>query len=151
MSVIRVTKEFRFEAAHALTGYDGLCKNIHGHSYELAVTLTGNPDQRPDSPKNGMVIDFNDIKKIVKKNIIDRFDHALILRSDFGKNEVSELGEPFGNIVLVDYQPTIENILTDMASRIKPLLPPGIKLFALKLRETANSFAEWYSEDNETQ
>jgi 6-pyruvoyltetrahydropterin/6-carboxytetrahydropterin synthase len=149
MSTIRVTKEFRFEAAHALTGYDGVCKNIHGHSYELSVTLTGNPDQQAGSAKNGMVIDFNDIKKIVKKNIIDLFDHSLILRSDFAKNELSKLGEPFGNIVLVDYQPTIENILIDFAGRIKPLLPPGIQLFALKLRETANSFAEWYSEDNE--
>ncbi len=149
MSTIRVTKEFRFEAAHALTGYDGVCKNIHGHSYELSVTLTGNPIHRNDSPKNGMVIDFNDIKKIVKKDIIDHFDHALILRSDFKKNELSELGEPFGNIILVDYQPTIENILIDFASRLKTLLPPGIKLFALKLRETANSFAEWYSEDND--
>lgn len=149
MSTIRVTKEFRFEAAHALTGYDGVCKNIHGHSYELSVTLTGNPIHHKDSPKNGMVIDFNDIKKIVKKDIIDHFDHALILRSDFKKTELSELGEPFGNIILVDYQPTIENILIDFASRIKTLLPPGIKLFALKLRETANSFAEWYSEDNE--
>jgi 6-pyruvoyltetrahydropterin/6-carboxytetrahydropterin synthase len=149
MSTIRVTKEFRFEAAHALKGYDGVCKNIHGHSYELSVTVIGNPIHRDDSPKNGMVMDFNDIKKIVKKDIIDHFDHALILRSDFGKNKLSELGEPFGNIILVDYQPTIENILVDFASRIKTLLPPGIKLFGLKLRETANSFAEWYAEDNE--
>jgi 6-pyruvoyltetrahydropterin/6-carboxytetrahydropterin synthase len=149
MSTIRVTKEFRFEAAHALTGYDGVCRNIHGHSYELSVTVTGNPVQLKDSPKNGMVIDFTDIKKIVKKDIIDHFDHALILRSDFEKKNLAELGEPFGNVILVEYQPTIENILIDIALRIKPLLPPGIKLFALKLRETANSYAEWYSEDNE--
>jgi len=149
MSTIRVTKEFRFEAAHALTGYDGVCRNIHGHSYELSVTVTGNPVHLKDSPKNGMVIDFTDIKKIVKKDIIDHFDHALILRSDFEKKNLAELGEPFGNVILVEYQPTIENILIDIALRIKPLLPPGIKLFALKLRETANSYAEWYSEDNE--
>jgi 6-pyruvoyltetrahydropterin/6-carboxytetrahydropterin synthase len=149
MSTIRVTKEFRFEAAHALIGYDGVCRNIHGHSYELSVTVIGNPIHHTDSPKKGMVIDFSDIKKIIRKNIIDHFDHALILRSDFAKNDIQGWGEPFGNIVLVDYQPTIENILIDFAGRIKPLLPPGIKLFALKLRETANSFAEWYSEDND--
>jgi 6-pyruvoyltetrahydropterin/6-carboxytetrahydropterin synthase len=151
MSTIRVTKEFRFEAAHALTGYDGVCRNIHGHSYELSVTVIGKPIPRNDSPKRGMVIDFNDLKKIVKKEIVDLFDHALILGSDFTKNDLRETGEPFGNIVLVDYQPTIENILTDIADRLKTLLPQGIKLFSLKLRETANSFAEWYSEDNETQ
>jgi 6-pyruvoyltetrahydropterin/6-carboxytetrahydropterin synthase len=148
MSIIRVTKEFRFEAAHALIGYDGVCSNIHGHSYELSVTVQGNPIPDAGSPKNGMVIDFTDLKKIVMKDIIDLFDHALILPSGFKKKEIRELGEPFGNIVLVDYQPTIENLLIDFAGRIKTLLPPGIKLFSLKLRETANSFAEWCSEDN---
>jgi len=112
----------------------------------IAVVVAGGTEQ---CARGVTVIDFNDIKKIVKKDIIDHFDHALILRSDFKKNELSELGEPFGNIILVDYQPTIENILIDFASRLKTLLPPGIKLFALKLRETANSFAEWYSEDND--
>ena len=43
---IRLTKEFTFETGHALYGYDGLCKNVHGHSYKLAVTVIGTP-KRP--------------------------------------------------------------------------------------------------------
>ena len=76
---IRVTKEFRFEMAHALAGHDGPCRNIHGHSYLLSVTLTGTPVNDPASPKNGMVMDFSDLKKIVDSAIVRPFDHALVL------------------------------------------------------------------------
>ena len=148
MSTIRITKEFRFEAAHALRGYDGPCKSIHGHSYELAVTVTGIPAAGNESPKAGMVMDFSDLKKIIKKNIIDTVDHALILNKDYPVENIQKIGEVFCNIVWVDYQPTSENLLTDFTKRIIPLLPAGVKLFSLRLRETANSYAEWYSADN---
>ena len=65
-SIIRVTKEFSFEMAHALWNYDGPCRNVHGHSYRLFVTLYGKPLEEQDNPKNGMVIDFSDLKRIVK-------------------------------------------------------------------------------------
>jgi len=148
MSTIRITKEFRFEAAHALRGYDGPCKSIHGHSYELAVTVTGTPVGDKESPKAGMVMDFGDLKKIIRKNIIDSVDHALILNKDYPVEDVQKIMEVFCNIVLVDYQPTSENLLADFSQKIIPLLPEGVKLFALRLRETANSYAEWYASDN---
>lgn len=148
MSKIRITKEFRFEAAHALRGYDGPCKSIHGHSYELAVTVTGTPVGDKESPKTGMVMDFGDLKKIIKKNIIDSVDHALILNKDYPVEDVQKIREVFCNIVWVDYQPTSENLLDDFSKKIIPLLPEGVKLFSLRLRETANSYAEWYASDN---
>jgi len=79
---IRITKEFKFEMAHALPGYDGLCKNIHGHSYEMLVTVAGQPISDVNNPKYGMVMDFGDLKKIVRKIIVEVFDHSLVLRSD---------------------------------------------------------------------
>lgn len=148
MSTIRITKEFRFEAAHALRGYDGPCKSIHGHSYELAVTVTGTPVGDKESPKTGMVMDFGDLKKIIKKNIIDSVDHALILNKDYPVEDVQKIREVFCDIVWVDYQPTSENLLDDFSKKIIPLLPEGVKLFSLRLRETANSYAEWYASDN---
>ena len=148
MSTIRITKEFRFEAAHALRGYDGPCKSIHGHSYELAVTVTGTPVGDKESPKTGMVMDFGDLKKIIKKNIIDSVDHAIILNKDYPVEDVQKIREVFCNIVWVDYQPTSENLLDDFSKKIIPLLPEGVKLFSLRLRETANSYAEWYASDN---
>ncbi len=148
MSQIRVTKEFRFEAAHALMGYDGPCRNIHGHSYELSVTVVGTPITETGSAKLGMVIDFGDLKRLVKKEIIDRFDHALVLNSTMNDGHVLPAGEPFTNVILVPYQPTSENLLIDFAGRLKQLLPSTVALHSMRLRETATSFAEWHSSDN---
>ena len=71
-SVIRVTKEFSFEMAHALTNYDGPCRNIHGHSYRLFVTVSGIPSDDPRDPRNGMVIDFSEL------NIFDTIEKITI-------------------------------------------------------------------------
>lgn len=149
MTTIRITKEFRFEAAHALKGYDGPCRNVHGHSYELAVTVAGSPEDNLASPKFGMVMDFGDLKKLLKTEIIDPFDHALILHSSLKSEAVVPGGEPFTNVLYVDYQPTSENMIVDFARRIKDLLPSGINLHHLVLRETSTSFAEWYASDQE--
>ena len=149
MSIIRITKEFRFEMAHALLGYDGMCSNIHGHSYQLSVTLIGKPINNATDPKNGMVIDFGELKEIVKKNIIDTFDHALILNEATPEKEKMSSLPLFEKVIFLPYQPTCENMLPDFAERISKHLPVGIKLHNLKLRETNNSYAEWFSDDNE--
>jgi 6-pyruvoyltetrahydropterin/6-carboxytetrahydropterin synthase len=149
MSKIRITKEFTFETGHALYGHDGKCKNIHGHSYKLSVTILGNPVSDSNDPKFGMIMDFSDLKKIVKEEIVDRFDHATIFNKNTPHidlaNNLKSLGH---NVVLVDYQPTSEMLVTDFADKIKNRLPKNIKLFSLKLRETASCFAEWYANDN---
>jgi 6-pyruvoyltetrahydropterin/6-carboxytetrahydropterin synthase len=149
-SIIRVTKEFSFEMAHALWNYDGPCRNVHGHSYRLFVTLCGQPLNEPDNAKNGMVIDFSDLKKIVKKEIVDVFDHCVVVSTKFDSEKTEMFSKLFGNTVLVDYQPTCENLVSDFAGRISPLLPEKIKLHSLKLFETATSYAEWYADDNKS-
>ena len=148
-TVIRVTKEFTFEMAHALWNYDGPCRNVHGHSYRLFVTLSGVPAGDPENPKNGMVIDFTDLKGIVKKEIVSIFDHAIVVSRKYDKEKMEMFSKMFGNTVLVDYQPTCENLVSDFAGRITSRLPSGVKLHSLKLYETATSFAEWYASDNE--
>jgi 6-pyruvoyltetrahydropterin/6-carboxytetrahydropterin synthase len=147
MPVIRISKEFTFDMAHALLGYDGLCNNIHGHSYTLVVTVIGTPVQDATSPKIGMLIDFKDLKNIIKKQIIDRFDHALVLNDSSPKELVDILLKNYDKIVLLDYQPTSENLIADMAMQIKDLLPQNLKLFSLRLRETPTSYAEWFASD----
>jgi 6-pyruvoyltetrahydropterin/6-carboxytetrahydropterin synthase len=148
-SIIRVTKEFSFEMSHVLWNYDGPCRNVHGHSYRLFVTLSGTPIDDQGNPKNGMVMDFTDLKAIVKKEIVDVFDHSVVLNSRFGKEKTILFSELFGNTVLVDYQPTCENLVADFAGKISNRLPAGTKLHNLKLHETATSFAEWFAADNE--
>lgn len=148
MAKIRLTKEFSFEAAHALGGYDGPCREIHGHSYRLFVTIKGEPSTDPMNPKQGMVMDFGVLKKIVHEEIISRFDHALVLRSTADEALRKLLAEQFDNLVVVDYQPTCENMLDDFSRRIIGRLPEGVTLHSLRLHETASSYAEWFAEDN---
>ncbi|WP_407556414.1 6-pyruvoyl trahydropterin synthase family protein [Winogradskyella sp. 4-2091] len=150
MSKIRITKQFSFEAGHALYGYDGKCKNLHGHSYHLFVTVIGEPIIDHSNVKFGMVIDFGDLKKIVNKEIIDVFDHSMIFNKNTPHlNLAEELKNQEHHIILVDYQPTTEMMVIDFAEKIKKHLPENIALHSLKLSETSTSFAEWYASDNE--
>lgn len=149
MSTIRITKEFSFETGHALYGYDGKCKNIHGHSYKLAVTVIGKPITNTENVKLGMVIDFGDLKKIVKEEVVEPFDHATVFNKNTPHIELAEELQTRGHkVILADYQPTSENMVIDFAQKISARLPKGIKLFSLKLRETESAFAEWYAQDN---
>jgi 6-pyruvoyltetrahydropterin/6-carboxytetrahydropterin synthase len=149
MSNIRITKQFSFETGHALYGYDGKCKNVHGHSYKLSVTVIGKPIIDRSNVKFGMVIDFTDLKKIVKEEIVDQFDHASVFNQTTPHIELAkELQSRGHHVILVDYQPTSENMVIDFAQRIKNRLPEGIALFSLKLQETDSSFAEWFASDN---
>lgn len=151
MNKIRITKEFRFEAAHALKGYDGPCRHIHGHSYELSVTLIGTPIEDTTNPKLGMIMDFGDLKRLIKTKIVDPLDHALLLSRDWKSEHTIPEADPFHNIIYLHYQPTSENMLIDFASRIRAFLPPSTKLHSMRLRETTTSYAEWYASDNPDQ
>ena len=146
MPVLRITKEFRFEGAHALPGYDGRCRNIHGHSYLMYVTVKGEPLKGTSSPKEGMVVDFKELKAVVNEHIIDKFDHALVMRSD--ALLAQEIAAGYPNVMLVDFQPSTENLICYFAQVLKENLPAGAELFSIKLHETAGSYAEWYASDN---
>ena len=149
MSKIRITKQFSFETGHALYGYDGKCKNVHGHSYKLSVTVIGTPITDRNNVKFGMVIDFSDLKKIVKEEIVDQFDHATVFNETTPHIELAnELRNRDHHVILVNYQPTSENMVIDFAQKIKNRLPETIQLFSLKLQETETSFAEWFASDN---
>lgn len=148
MKKVRITKEFTFETGHALYGYDGKCRNVHGHSYKLAVTVIGSPINDTNNVKYGMVIDFTDLKKIVKEEIVDPFDHATVFNKNTPHVELAqELRERGHEVILADYQPTSEMMILDFADKIKNRLPQNIELFSLRLRETETSYAEWHASD----
>ncbi len=148
MPTIRLTKIFEIEMAHALKGYDGPCKYIHGHSYKLEVTVLGTTIQDSTHPKNGMVMDFKDLKKIVKEHILDVYDHALVLEEGFDDELIQVLTQRNDKTVYTPYAPTCEFLVYGFAEIIKTHLAPTIKLHSLKLYETSTSFAEWYQSDN---
>ncbi|MCX2740748.1 6-pyruvoyl trahydropterin synthase family protein [Pontibacter anaerobius] len=148
MTRIRLTRLFTFETAHALLNYDGPCRRIHGHSYKLEVTVMGTPLVEEEHPKNGMVMDFGDLKQLVQEHIIRQFDHALVLSQGTPDDLLEPLRKYEHNLVLTPYQPTCENMLIDFQHRLQRILPDHVQLHHLKLWETQNSFAEWFAEDN---
>jgi 6-pyruvoyltetrahydropterin/6-carboxytetrahydropterin synthase len=139
---VRVTKRFTFEMAHALRCHDGLCANIHGHSYVLDVALLGTPIHAPSHPKDGMVIDFADLKSIVKAAVIDRYDHALVLHEN-DRSAVTTDHSLFGRVLFTPWQPTCENLLLQIVGALRKVLPAEAPLHAVRLQETATSWAEW--------
>jgi 6-pyruvoyltetrahydropterin/6-carboxytetrahydropterin synthase len=143
--IVRVTKEFTFEAAHALDGYVGKCMDIHGHSYELKITVKGPVIDDPADVKCGMVIDFKDLKAVVKNDVYELFDHRLILREDSRFKGVEEHDT---RVRYVPYQPTCENLLLEIVDILNSKLPENIQLHMVMLRETATSYAEWHQDDN---
>ena len=145
--MIRITKEFKFEMAHALHGYDGLCKNIHGHSYKLWVTVKGEVMKEKGHKKDGMVIDFAELKEIVKPEIIDKYDHSLVLNANSPHASIDL--SAFEKVFYLPYQPTSENLVMDFATIIQSKMPKRVTLCKVVLSETATSFAEWNLEDNQ--
>ena len=134
---LRLTKQFDFQMAHVLTGYDGKCRNIHGHNYRLFVTVEGQPIQDITAAKNGMVIDFSDIKNIVLQYIVEPFDHAFVVPE--GSQYTTVEGT---KLTVVPFQPTCENLLLHFASLLEGRFPDGVSLHSLRLYETDTSFAE---------
>jgi len=144
--IVRITKEFKFEMAHALYGYDGVCANIHGHSYRLWVTVRGEVKNENGHTKDGMLMDFTDLKSIVKPAIVDKYDHSLVLNANSPHANLDL--SAFNKVYHLDYQPTSENLVLDFANFIKNELPNGVDLLKVVLSETATSFAEWNKDDN---
>lgn len=110
---MQIAKEFTFDAAHKLNDYDGLCANLHGHTYRLQVVVKGRVK------KSGMVIDFGDLKKIVSKNVLLKLDHKYL-------NETIK-------------QPTAENISIWIWNQLKKEIP----LCEVKLWETPTSYVSY--------
>lgn len=147
MTKIRITKKFHFEMAHSLFEYDGVCRSIHGHSYKLEITISGEPLQQPGHPKDGMVMDFHELKMLVKQHIIEKFDHALMISDQTSPEQTEALHKVTNRFYIVGFQPTTENILIHIAAILKPLLPKIVALYSIRLYETATSYAEWFAAD----
>ena len=148
MAVLRLTRIFHFDMAHALLNYHGKCKNIHGHTYKLEVTVKGTPCNDDASPKKGMLIDFSDFKKLIQEEIITVWDHALMIHKDSDPILIDALKTNYEKVIFVPFQPTTENMICELSAIIKKILPSDLQLFSLRLYETENSFAEWYDSEN---
>ncbi|MCQ2279257.1 MAG: 6-carboxytetrahydropterin synthase [Bacteroidales bacterium] len=140
--ILRLTKQFTFEMAHCLTGYDGPCQNLHGHSYRLEVTVEGEPERDKNSAKQGMVIDFRELKNIVNEVIVSKFDHSVVLSDAVAEEVRDALQRHFDKVWIFAFQPTTENLLMEFSRCLMDAFPKGAKLYSIRLQETENSWAE---------
>ncbi len=139
--MLSLTKIFHFEMAHAICGYPGSCKNIHGHSYELQVTVTRDKENQNYITAPGFILDFKELKQLVTSSIIKTFDHKLILSGSYlNQNPAIKSQE---NLIVLEAEPTAENLLIYMAKILRNVLPEEVKLVRLRLYETKDSYAEW--------
>lgn len=139
--MLKLTKIFHFEMAHAIHGYSGICKNLHGHSYELHVTVSSGISSTSYLPEPGFLVDFKDIKKLVNEAVIKELDHHTMVSAGFisAFPEFSKLD----NMIIMEAEPTAENILLYIRQLLLSVWPGHIKLISLKLAETRDSYAEW--------
>ena len=112
------------------------------------VTLIGLPNSDSNDPKFGMVIDFKDLKAMVKAPVVDFFDHSLVVYREAEGEILGTIRQMYEKVHVFDFQPTCENLVLHIVKTIQGSMLPGIQLQAVKLYETATSFAEWHLEDN---
>ena len=142
--MLQITKIIRFEMAHAIAGYEGACKDIHGHSYELHVTVS-NTNIQADKyiPAPGFILDFKELKKHIQTTVTDELDHKLILSAGFLKNNTDRTNSFLKNLLVWEVEPTAENLLVFIRLRLNEVLPDNIRLTRLRLYETKDSYSEW--------
>ncbi|TGZ98325.1 6-carboxytetrahydropterin synthase QueD [Rodentibacter pneumotropicus] len=141
--MFKISKEFSFDMAHLLDGHDGKCQNLHGHTYKLQVEIMG--DLSPSGAKKSMVIDFSDLKTIVKKAILEPMDHAFIYdETNERESKIAKLlQEVDSKIFGVPFRTTAEELARFIFNRLK--YDEKLAVSTIRLWETPTSFCE-YSE-----
>ncbi|AUI66125.1 MULTISPECIES: 6-carboxytetrahydropterin synthase QueD [Glaesserella] len=138
--MFKIAKEFSFDMAHMLDGHDGKCKNLHGHTYTLQVEISG--ELHADGAKSGMVMDYSDLKAVVKKHILDNMDHAFIYDLTSEKEcKVADLlnsldSKTFG----IPARTTAEQMAKYMFDTLKA---EGLPVSLIRLWETPTSYCEY--------
>ena len=135
--MLTVTKSIKFDAAHVLTNHQGLCKNLHGHTYRVEVSVTLPPESTAD-----MVIDFKDLKKLCEEVVLSRFDHAFIYDSTSkAESEIAAVVAKHGmRAVALPFRSTAENLARHFYEQLSARVSG---LSALRVWETPDSCAEY--------
>ena len=130
---MNLSVEFGFDAAHRILGHAGKCAWLHGHTYRLRVTVEA---ERLD--RLGMVMDFDDLKALVEKHLLGRWDHATLLAADdpLAPAIVAVQGEAPDRVVRLDGNPTAELLTREAWNAIERALPAHVSLERVGVRET---------------
>ena len=139
--MFKISKEFSFDMAHLLDGHDGKCQNLHGHTYKLQVEIAGNLFE--SGAKKAMVIDFSDLKAVVKKAILDPIDHAFIYdKTSERESKIAKLLQDLDSKTFgVPFRTTAEEMSRFIFNRLK--YDEKLAVSAIRLWETPTSFCEY--------
>ena len=135
--MLTITKSVRFDAAHVLTNHKGMCRNLHGHTYRVDVSV-----RQADGENAGMVMDFKDVKRICEETVLSRFDHAFIYdETSAAEVEIASVVMKHGmRAAALPFRSTAENlarwIFGELQGRIRGLS-------SVRVYETADSCAEY--------
>ncbi|MDG6302071.1 6-carboxytetrahydropterin synthase QueD [Glaesserella parasuis] len=138
--MFKIAKEFSFDMAHMLDGHDGKCKNLHGHTYTLQVEIAG--ELHTGGAKSGMVMDYSDLKAVVKQHILDKMDHAFIYDSTSEKEcKVATLLQSLDSKTFgIPARTTAEQMAKYIFDTLKA---EGLPVSLIRLWETPTSYCEY--------
>lgn len=137
MNQVRVCKIFTFDAAHQLEGHKGKCANVHGHTYKLEVIVSGVPITADNPAEEGFVMDFGDIKEVVKEKIVDVLDHSfLAMGNEPGFEALRHTGSKISQL---GFRTTAENLCLFICHTLRS---SGLPMYSVRVWETPTSYAE---------
>lgn len=141
-----ITRRLEFDAGHRIPDHRSLCKHLHGHRYALEVTVSGDVTRLDGDPRNGMVLDFSEVKTVMRELVVDRWDHAFLVHA--GDTLIVDFlrSLPDHRTVVLDTVPTAENLAQKafdlLAPRIGTLCNKALRLQNVRLYETPNCWAD---------
>ena len=138
--MLTITKSVKFDAAHVLTNHKGLCKNLHGHTYRVDVSV-----RQAEGDGSDMVMDFNDVKRICEETGLSKFDHAFLYdETSSGESEIAAVVQKNGmRAVALPFRSTAENLARWIFGALEGRIAG---LYAVRVYETADSCAEYTAE-----
>ena len=138
--MLTITKSVKFDAAHVLTNHKGLCKNLHGHTYRVDVSV-----RQAEGDGSDMVMDFKDVKRICEETVLSKFDHAFIYdETSVGESEIASVVQKNGmRTAALPFRSTAENLARWIFGALEGRIAG---LYAVRVYETAESCAEYTAE-----
>ena len=149
---MQITRRLEFDAGHRIPNHQSQCRHLHGHRYAIEITLAGPVVHDQNSPQDGMVVDFGDIKALAKTHLVDLWDHAFLVHSA-DRPVVEFLASlPAHKTVILDVVPTAENLahaaFAILAPRYREAFGDQLNLFRVRLYETPNGWADAFAADD---
>lgn len=155
---LTITKEYTWDMAHMLAEHEGLCLNVHGHTYKMQVDVArkqGATFVQTTGPASGMVTDFKELKEVVANNLVCTLDHSFM----YWTKSPDQVEHVIANaliganrrVIQVPYRPTAENMAMDfimLINRSLKLREADYFVTSLRIWETPTSFAEVHYNGN---